>query len=119
MGAPFSVTEAMVAWLSDMGYPTSTRAPQGATGPFLTVERVGGSVRGMVDHATVAVQVWAPTEDRAEAIANATRLELVTSRPPAGVHSVRVNAGPYPFPDEATRTPRYQLALDVSCQLTI
>jgi len=36
---------------------------------------------------------------------------------PLGVHAISVSAGPYRFYDEATRRPRYQLVLDVTCQL--
>lgn len=116
--AIFSVTEAMVAWLSSMGYRASTRVPKDTPDEVVTVERTGGGVDGMVDHPMMAVQCWATTEARAEEMANAIRLAALTTVPPAGVHSVRVNSGPYPFFDEDTRCPRYQLVLGLSSQLT-
>lgn len=116
--AIFSATEAMVAWLSSMGYRVSTRVPKDTPDEIVTVERTGGGVDGMVDHPMMAVQCWAPTEARAEEMANAIRLAALTTAPPAGVHSVRVNSGPYPFFDEDTRSPRYQLVLGLSSQLT-
>lgn len=116
--ATFSVTEAMVAWVASMGYRAATRVPKNPPAELVTVERGGGGVRSMVDHPMVAVQCWAPTEERAEEMANAIRLAVLTSQPPAGVHSARVNSGPYPFFDEDTRCPRYQLVLDLSSQLT-
>jgi hypothetical protein len=72
----------------------------------------------MVDHPTVAVQTWAPTDDEAESMANEVRLLALTVAPPIGVYSMGVNAGPYPFFDESTRCPRYQIVLDITSQLT-
>lgn len=112
----YSVTEQFVTWLRASSYAASTRPPDGLT-EFVTVERTGGTVTDMVDHATIAIQTWAATETRAEEMANAIRLLALTTRPD-GVHSITVNAGPYPFFDESTRLPRYQLALNVACQLT-
>lgn len=114
---PFSVAAAMVSWLSSLGYAASSRVPASTPAELVTVERTGGGVADLVDRPLVAVQCWAETDERAEALANEVRLALVSSRPPAGIHSVRVNAGPYQLNDPATRSPRYQLALDVSCQI--
>lgn len=116
--AVFSVTEAMVSWLSSMGLDAHTRVPSSRPDEFVTVERTGGGVSDGIDRPMMAVQCWAPTDARAEALANAVRLALVATAPPAGVHSVRVNSGPYQFFDPETRMPRYQLVLDVACQLT-
>ena len=117
--AVFSVTEAMVSWLSGMGYRASSREPRDCSGEHLTVERVGGRPRSLVDHASMAVQAWADSDDAAEARANRARLAVLTAAPPAGVHSVRVESGPYQHYDDATHRPRYQFVLDVSCQLQI
>lgn len=117
----YSVTEQLVSWLAALGYRASTRVPKDAPSnpeEFVTVERTGGGVSNMVDRPLVAVQAWAPTEERAERMATAIRNAALTMLPPKGVHSLRVNAGPYPFYDELTRCPRYQLVLDVACQLT-
>lgn len=115
----FSVTEAMVSWLSSMGHSASTRVSADAPASFVTVERVGGGVDSYVDRASMAVQCWAATDAEAEELANEVRLAVLTSQPPAGIHSVRAERGPYQFYDEATRRPRYQLVLDVACQLEI
>jgi hypothetical protein len=72
----------------------------------------------MVDHPMVAVQTWAPSDARAEDMANDIRLAALTQAPPCGVSRIGVNSGPYPFFDEDTRCPRYQVVLDVTCQLT-
>lgn len=117
--AVFSVTEAMVSWLSSMGHRASTRVPADMPARFVTVERVGGRVDSYVDVASMAVQCWGETDADAEELANDVRLALLTSRPPAGIHSARVDSGPYQFYDEATRRARYQLVLDVACQLEI
>jgi hypothetical protein len=51
-------------------------------------------------------------------MANEVRLLALTEAPPIGVHNIGVNAGPYPFFDESTRCPRYQIVLDITSQLT-
>ena len=117
--AAFSITEAMVAWIASLGFRACTHPPVNPPAVFVTVERTGGGVGSYVDHASIAVQVWAETETGAESAANDLRLAIVTANPPAGIHSVRIDTGPYPFWDEGTRMPRYQLALDVACQLEI
>lgn len=114
----YSATEQMVAWLSAKGHRASTYPPKNPPEEFVTVELVGGHVADMVDHPSIAVQTWAPTEARAEEIALGIRLDLLTGELPTGYHSVRVNAGPYPFYDQDTRCPRFQMVLDVTSQLT-
>lgn len=112
----YSITEEFVKWLHGLNYAASTYPPKNGA-EFVTVERTGGNVSDMVDHPTMAIQTWAATEPRAEEMANAIRNAALTGTRPDGVHGIAVNAGPYPFWDEDTRCPRYQLVLDVTCQL--
>ena len=114
MAEPFSATAALVAHLRSLGFAASSRAPEGAPAEFLTVERVGGGASGMVDRASMALQAWAGTDERACSLAEEARLALLTSRPPAGIHSIRAESGPYQFFDPATRRPRYQVVLAVA-----
>lgn len=114
----YSITEQFVTWLSSLGYQASTYPPADAPDEFVTVSREGGGVEDMVDHPLVAVQTWAKTEARAEEMGNAIRNEALTSSTPEGVHRIAVNSGPYAFWDSYTGGPRYQLVLDVTCQLT-
>ena len=114
----YSATEAFVAHLLALGYDAYANVPADPPASFVTVERTGGSVSDMVDHPTIAVQCWAPTDEAAERMANELRVQIVTGARPQGVTRVAVNSGPYRFYDEYTRCPRYQLALDVTCQLT-
>ena len=120
--AAFSALEAVVGWLADMTrLPVSTYPPAdspSSPSEFVTVELTRGEVRDMVDHPEVAVQVWAPTEERCDAVANAVKVAALTYPPPPGIHSLRVEAGPYRFYDEETRCPRYQLVLAITSQLT-
>ena len=76
---------------------------------IVTVERTGGGVEDMVDRPQIAVQVWAATEAEAEALATSIRTELLTSSRPRGVISAFVDTGPYPFWDDSTGLPRYQI----------
>lgn len=113
----YSVTEQFVNWLSAKGYAASTYPPK--TGDeFVTVERTSGGVTDMVDRPEITIQTWAQTEARAEEIAIAIRDALLLESLPYGVHHVSVNAGPYPFWDESTRLPRYQIVLNCASYLT-
>lgn len=112
----YSVTEAFVSWLTGLGYSASTYPPKEGS-EFVTVERTGGSVSDMVDRPMMAIQAWAKTEPRAEEIATAIRTSALTGARPYGVASIRVNSGPYPFWDESTRMPRYQLLLECAAQI--
>ena len=111
----YSVTEEFVGWLAEVtGLHASTFPPE--TGAeFVTVERTGGGVDSFADHPLMAVQAWAQTEARAEAIASAIRDAALTGPWPHGVTAMRVNAGPYRWYDESTRLPRYQVVFDVTC----
>ena len=109
---PYSITEQFVSWLTSLGYTASTYPPADAQTPFVTVERVGGGVVDMVDRPQIAIQAWADTEAEAEQIATEIRNAAILQPHPYGVCSVFVNTGAYPFWDESTGKPRYQLLLD-------
>ena len=117
MGNVYSVEEAVRNWLVDMGYSAYVRVPKDRPQRFVTVERTGGGVENMVDYPLVAVQAWAQTQAEAEEDASAIRMVALMGVLPEGVHSMRVNAGPYKFYDEDSMQPRYQVVFNVACQL--
>ena len=119
MANVYSVEEAMRDWLEGMGYDAYVRVPASRPDRFVTVERTGGGVIDMVDHPLMAVQAWAQTQAEAEEDASAIRMVALVGELPFGVHSMRVNAGPYKFYDEDSMQPRYQVVFDVACQLVI
>ena len=114
----YSVTQAVIEWLTTLGYSAHSYPSKTLVPPFATVERTGGYVEDLVDHPTLAVQTWAETEAEAEQAAIEIRNEAMTNTLPSGVNRMAVNAGPYPFWDEETRFPRYQIVFDITCQLT-
>lgn len=114
----YSVTEAFVSHLLALGHDAYANVPADPPTEFVTVERTGGSVTDLVDHPSLAIQCWAATDEAAERLANAVRAQILTGARPPGVTRVDVNSGPYRFYDEYTRCPRYQMALDATCQLT-
>lgn len=123
MPANYSVTKALIDWLLDLGFDAHANVP-GSIPSYgtVTVERTGGYVADLVDHAEMAVQCWGETDLAAATLADDVRNYLLTHysnyRPrPVGTYAISVTAGPYRFYDEATRRPRYQLVLDVTCQL--
>ena len=113
----YSVIQQFVTWLSDNGYQASSYPPKTGN-EFVTVERTGGGVVDMVDRPSIAIQTWAKTETRAEEMANEIKELLMLGTLPYGVHHVSIDSGPYPFWDESTRLPRYQIALDCVSYLT-
>ena len=113
----YSVTQSFIEWLGTKGFEAHSYPPNNST-EFVTVERTGGGVSDLVDRPAIAIQTWAQTEQRAEEMANAIRLLLLTSELPTGVHHVSINSGAYRFYDEDTRLPRFQLYIDVVSQLT-
>lgn len=117
MANVYSIEEAVRNWLVDMGYAAYVRVPKDRPQRFVTVERTGGGVENMVDYPLVAVQTWAKTQAEAEEDAAAIRMVALVGNLPEGVHSMRVNAGPYKFYDEDSMQPRYQVVFDVACQL--
>lgn len=110
----YDITEACVSWLDGMGLAASTYPPSDAS-TFVTVERTGGGMADMIDHPVMAFQFWAPTEAAALALANSVRVAMDTGPWPEGVTNMRRNSGPYRWYDEATRLPRYQTLVDVTC----
>ena len=119
MANVYSIEEAVRDWLVDMGYDAYVRVPKDRPQKFVTVERTGGGVENMVDYPLVAVQTWAQTQAEAEEDACAIRMVALVGNLPEGVHSMRVNAGPYKFYDEDSMMPRYQVLFNVACQLVI
>ena len=114
----YSATEEVIAWLAGLGYRASTHPAKNPPSEFVTVERTGGTVDDMVDHPSIAIQTWAKSEPRAEEMAVAIRNEALTNSLPRGFSKMDVNAGPYPFWDESTGLPRYQVLYDCTAQLT-
>ena len=118
----YSVIAELVSWLEDRFYEVWTIVPDDADDDlparFVTVERTGGYVEDMLDHASVAVQCWAQTDSEAHDMAIGLRNLLLTDQRPYGVGRISIDSGPYRFYDEATRCPRYQLTLDVTCCLS-
>lgn len=119
MANAYSIEESVRNWLVDMGYEAYVRVPKDRPSRFVTVERTGGGVADMVDYPLVAIQTWAETQAEAEQDANAIRMVALVGQLPVGVHSMRVNSGPYKFYDEDSMQPRYQTVFDVACQLVI
>ena len=119
MANVYSVEEAVRNWLVDLGYSAYVRVPKDRPQRFVTVERTGGGVVDMVDMPMIAVQTWAQTQAEAEEDAAAIRMVALVGNLPEGVHSMRVNSGPYKFYDEDSMQPRYQIVFDVACQLVI
>ena len=116
----YSITAAMVAFISSLniGDGCSTQVPYTRPGRFQTLENIGGEIESKVCHTTMAIQCWALDESTAEADSNTVALAIETSMPPEGVHSMHVSQTGYPWFDDSTRCPRYQLVCEITHQLT-
>lgn len=113
----YLLEERTIEWLDSLGYDAYDQVPANRPSRFVTVSREGSSVENMVDYPLLTIQTWAETEMQALLDALAIRLEATTHSTPYGVHSMRVNSGPYKFYDEDSDMPRYQTLYDVTCQL--
>lgn len=115
----FSIEEALVGWLPDaLGVPSYTEVPDPRPEEFSTVERTGGTATVGIDSPTVAVQLWAGSKARAEELALDCRdmlLERAAGLIPQ-VRGVSITGGPYPFPDEDSRTHRYQISVALTTE---
>lgn len=112
----YSATAALIDWLLDKGYQAHSYPPKSGA-EFFTVERTGGSVYDLVDHPTFAIQAWSESEQGAESMLGHVRLMLAQGDVPEGFYRVEANSM-YPFYDDETRLPRYQLVINATTQLT-
>ena len=117
MSNAYSIEEGVIAWLTGLGYDAHATVPKDRPDRFVTVERTGGDVADMVDHPEIAIQTWARSAADAEQDACAIRMVALAGNLPGGVHSMRVNSGPYKFYDEESMQPRYQTVYDAACQI--
>ena len=114
----YSATEKLIDWLTTKGYSAYTYPPKSGA-EFVTVERTGGSVTDKVDHPTFAIQAWAQSIERAEEMCIDIRDALIVGDVPDGF-STRVDAeSMYPWYDESTRLPRYQLVINCTTPIQI
>ena len=112
----YSATQSLIEWLTNKGYSAYSYPPKTGN-QFFTVERTGGNVSDLVDHPVFAVQAWAQTESDAETMCIEVRNALVQGDVPNGFAKV-YQESLYPWYDESTRLPRYQLVIDCTTQLT-
>lgn len=137
MTEAFNALEALIAFVAALGYDAFSRPPgdtpdnpDPVPDEYVTVERTGGYVADMVDHPTFAIQCWAQTELRANSISVVLRNALLIGAygevdgvdgdiSPAdfGLMGMTIDAGPYAFFDEYTRSPRYQMVVSCACHL--
>lgn len=113
-----NIEPVLISYFKGKGYDCKKRRPEPAPDELLTLQVTGASNYSVVVHKPlVALQVWAKTDKRAAELAEEIR-ELVIDeingiRSISGVDAVSLN-GPYDFFDVETRTPRYQMVLDIT-----
>lgn len=99
-----------------MDVPVSARVPRPRPDEFVVLRRVGGPQRGpLTDDARLDVQVWAPSDARAVAIAQQARRYLAEM--PQLVDTVRQfteDSGPTLIPDAPSDVPRVLLTVVLS-----
>lgn len=90
------------------GAEVSATVPEPRPECLVTVERTGGAVGNQLDHPTLAVQSWAPTNLSASALSR--RVDALMRQAPdliAGVFGVEANTVQR-WPDPEAGHPRYQ-----------
>lgn len=99
-----------------MDVPVTARVPRPRPAEFVVLRRVGGPQRNAVtDDARLDVQVWAPSDARAVAIAQQARRHLAEM--PQHVDQVRQfaeDSGPTLIPDAPSDVPRVLLTVLLS-----
>lgn len=86
--------------------------PEDRPEAFITVERTGGSADRFIDHAQIAVQVWARSRAKASALAYDARRSAEQLRNTPWCANV-VCGSLYNFPDPDSHHARYQFTLDI------
>ena len=114
----YSATEKLIDCLTDKGYAAYSYPPKTGS-EFVTVERTGGAIVDKVDHPSFAVQSWAQSVERAEEMCIAIRDALVLGDVPSGFSTFVEAESMYPWYDDETRLPRYQLVINCTVPLQI
>lgn len=109
---PYDIEASIVAWIAaNTGWDAATEVPNPRPERFVSIERTGGGVTGIVlDNPTVAIQCWAPTRAEAAEMAYSIRDMLPSFKYEANVRAVLINSiASFPAPD----SPRYQIVADI------
>lgn len=119
------VVDLLREWLIDrmLTCPVyGSRVPAVRPAEFVRLVRAGGTAEHVVDRATVLVESWAGTPQRAAEIAQQTRFELLAAAgrtllssqgAPAAVYRVDESAGPADLPDPESQQDRVTFTLVV------
>lgn len=99
--------QTIIAYLLDRGFDVYAEAPSSSGGTFVTVERTGGyALHRRIEHATVAVQSWAPSTLEASDLAAAVDAALLEM--PDHVEAVSFAGRNSLYRFNAEQRPRYQ-----------
>lgn len=114
----FDIEQALIEWLpGELGVPCYAEEPADMPESFATIERTGGATSLGVDRPLIALQLWAPSRAEASALAALARTALVM-RSWKVPHICRCAvSSSYNFPDPDSRRARYQLDLELTCNL--
>lgn len=92
--------------------PESNTNPEMQT--FILVDHTGGSRRDNIRHATIAIQTYAPTAQKAAELAEEVLAAMDALPGRDTITAADLNAGPYSFPITATKQPRYQAVYEIT-----
>ena len=96
----------MLAALS--GVPVHMEKPADLSGTYVVLERTGGNIENHIEHATIAVQAYAPTKYGAAELVNRAVDAFFTLLDDDHIFSVDLISGPYDHTDHSTKQYRYQ-----------
>lgn len=106
---PFPDIEAVLVSYLDALAPTGDQTPENITGPFITVQRVGGFDDGITDRPRVELACFAPTRRESQRLSEQVRQRMLAaiSTDAAGVFLDNVitesQSGRTAYPNEDVR----------------
>jgi len=109
-----NIEKRLISWLSGYGYDVYHRVPVERPDEFVTLQKETSSHgAGKIEYPCVAIQVWGTSDssvsDTAEDIVKLIKFHLNEQDD----ISVKGITGAYDYFDDDSKTPRYQIVLDL------
>ncbi len=103
----------LIKWFGDsLHVSTSHNIPKRYPDQFITIERQGGQIYNMTEHAMFGILVWARTSERACELAHRVRDLILSNQPPDEIRSISID-GMYEYRTDENEMGRYQINLEI------
>jgi len=103
----------IIAYLSErLDVPVYGMVPSNPPATMVTVEKTGSRRTNLIDAATLAIQSWAPSIEKAAQLNDQVKAAMADSVNLDAVSSCDLNAD-YNYTDNTRKRPRYQALFDI------